>query len=131
MKKASGRTLIVTAVWVGLVVMAAQWAWPSHAQLAPTPSAKGDASHFDFMVVESFDAHYLGDTAGHLGRGGGLGQKAPRVALGDAVFRGETRVGRVSHVVWDRTKESLEVEFDPDPLAGRISVGDSVWVSLK
>jgi hypothetical protein len=125
------RGWVVVATWVGLVVLAGEWTWPSHAQLAPTPSAKADASRFDFMIVESFDAQYLGDTPGHLGRGGALGQTAPRVALGDPVFRDETRIGRVSHVVWDRTKESLEIEFDPDPTVDRISVGDSVWISIK
>jgi hypothetical protein len=53
------------------------------------------------------------------------------VALGDPVFRQEATIGHVSRVHWDRTKESLEIEFDPSSKAGRISVGDAVWVHLK
>lgn len=83
------------------------------------------------MVVESFDAQYLHDTPGHIGRGGALGRKAPGIALHDPVYREEAIIGYVSRVRWDRTKESLEIEFDPSTKAGRISVGDAVWVHLK
>ena len=95
---------------------------------------------FVFQVVESFDAKYLGDTPGHLGRGGGLGAHRPDVALGDPVYRGEEKIGSVSGLVWDRTKEGLEVEFDPDPVAVdpngrfrgplRVAIGDEIWVAL-
>jgi hypothetical protein len=127
----NGRKLVIARLWIVVVAATGYWSWPSHAQLAPPPSAKGDPSRFDFLVVESFDAQYLHDTPGHIGRGGALGKKAPGIALGDPVFREDTRVGRVSRVVWDRTKESLEIEFDPLSNAGRISVGDAVWVQLK
>jgi hypothetical protein len=121
---------MVAASWFAVVTAAGYWSWPSQAQLAPPPSAKENRSRFEFMVVESFDAQYLGDTPGHIGRGGALGKKAPGVALGDPVYREDTPIGRVSRVQWDRTKESLEIEFDPKPKVGRISVGDAVWVHL-
>jgi hypothetical protein len=124
------RKLIVASLWIAVMAAAGYWSWPSQAQLAPPPSSKEDPSRFDFMVVESFDAQYLGDTPGHIGRGGALGKKAPGVALGDPVYREDTSIGRVSRVQWDRTKESLDIEFDPDSSAGRISVGDAVWVRL-
>lgn len=131
MLRGIGRKRTVAAAWIVVAVLAGYGAWPSQAQLAPPPSDKSDPTRFDFMVVESYDARYQGDTPGHIGRGGALGKKAPGVALGDEVFRQETPVGRVSHVIWDRTRESLEIEFDPDEKAGRISVGDPVWVHLK
>ncbi len=97
-------------------------------------------SRFTFQVVQSFDAKYLGDTPGHLGRGGGLGEKRPDVALGDAVHRGNEKIGTITGLTWDRSRESLEVEFDPlsperDP-AGvlkpprRIAIGDEIWIEL-
>jgi hypothetical protein len=39
---------------------------------------------FWFEVIESFNAQYRGDTAGRIGRGGGLSLQ-PHVALGDSV----------------------------------------------
>jgi hypothetical protein len=131
MLRTNGRKLIVAALWVAVAAATGYWSWPLRAQLAPSPVANGDPSRFDFMVVESFDAQYQGDTPGHIGRGGALGHKAPGVALGDPVFRQEATIGHVSRVHWDRTKESLEIEFDPSSEAGRISVGDAVWVHLK
>jgi hypothetical protein len=105
---------------------ASAWAWQRSSD-AQAPGA--DRSRFSFVVVESFDAQYLGDTPGHIGRGGSLGKARPRVSLGDPVFRGDTRVGKVSRVTWDKPKESLQIEFDPEPLQ-RVSVGDEVWVGL-
>jgi hypothetical protein len=100
------------------------WQLSTSAQQAPA-----DRSRFEFLIVQSFDAQYLGDTPGHLGRGGGLGKTIPNVALGDPVYHEDTRIGRISQVTWDRTKESLEVEIDPEPFI-RISVGETVWISL-
>jgi hypothetical protein len=108
--------------------------------------ARGMAQHggpasgrFDFQVVECFDARYLGDTPGHVGRGGGLGAK-PDVALGDPVFEGTSRIGKVTNLRWDRAKESLEVEFEPEmyrldrdgkPVSrNRITVGLDAWIPL-
>ncbi len=92
------------------------------AQAQPNPG------RFEFLVVESFDARYLGDTPGHLGRAS-LGRKSPRMALGDPVYRQSTRVGKVSHLNWNEANESLEVEFDPDK-DQRVAIGDAVWVEL-
>lgn len=82
---------------------------------------------FEFQVVESFDAKYLGDTPGHKGRGGGLGNVRPDIALGDPVYHEDQKVGKVTSLLWDRTKESLEVEFDPEPFV-RVTVGEPVWI---
>jgi hypothetical protein len=87
-----------------------------------------DPTRFEFMVVESFDALYPGDTPGHRGRGS-LGTAVPNVALGDPVYAGEEQVGHVTRVVWDRTKESLDIEFAPEK-KDRIWVGEEVWLSI-
>ena len=79
-------------------------------------------------MVESFDAKYLGDTPGHLGRAS-LGRNMPRVALKDPVYRETTRVGHVTHLTWNEARESLDVEFDPEP-GQRVAIGDAVWVAL-
>ena len=50
---------------------------------------------FWFEVIESFNAKYQGDTAGHIVRGGGLSLQ-PHVALGDSVHH---RIGDVDTVV--------------------------------
>lgn len=84
---------------------------------------------FEFEVVESFDARYVGDTPGHVGRHGELGELRPHVALGDPVQRGEQRVGTVTGLTWSAAHGSLEVEFDPEPLT-RIAVGEVVWIRL-
>ena len=122
------------ALAVALPAFAAWQVATTKAQ-APQPAK----TRFDFQVVESFDAKYLGDTPGHVGRAGALGGR-PRVALGDPVFRGEHRVGKVTGLAWDRTRDSLVVEFDPEdfsfdvkdqPIArNRIFVGDEVWIRL-
>lgn len=120
----------------GVLVLASLPAW-QFASTAQQPAAA--RNRFDFQVVESFDAKYLGDSPGHTGRGGKLIGK-PEVALGDPVYRGDTKIGKVTGLIWDRTRESLEVEFDPEPYeadaagrpvrALRISVGDDVWIPL-
>ncbi len=104
----------------------------SDAQAPPgeTPSTPGT---FGFVVVESFDAKYEGDTPGHLGRHGGLGDQVPRLALGDPVYRGEGEaaavVGRVTNLKWSRGQGSLDIEFDPTDKT-RIEIGDNVWLKL-
>jgi hypothetical protein len=87
-------------------------------------------TRFEFDVIEMFNAKYLGDTPGYIGRSGGLTGIRPRVALGDTVYRGEERIGTVTNVNWARTQDGMTVEFDPSPLT-RIAVGDSVWVYLN
>ena len=128
-----GRWTIAIAVVLALASVPAL----QFASTAQQPAAA--RNRFDFQVVESFDAKYLGDTPGHMGRGGKLVGK-PEVALDDPVFRGETKIGSVTGLIWDRTKESLEVEFHPEPFEAdasgrpirvlRIAIGDDVWIPL-
>lgn len=96
----------------------------------PPPSVSGN---FEFVVVESFDAKYEGDTPGHLGRHGGLGDTVPRVSLGDPIYRGKgdaaAVVGRVTNLKWSRGQGSLDIEFDPTDKT-RIEIGDQVWLKL-
>ena len=120
-----------TLALIGVALMAAwQLAVPAQtnerAEATPSSVVGG---RFNFEILESFDAKYLGDTPGHAGRGGGLGSAKPHVALGDAVYNGEQQIGRVTSVVWDRLKGSLLIELEPE-LGARISVGDSVWLNL-
>lgn len=90
-------------------------------------------TRFHFEIIESHDAHYLGDTPAHAGKDGGLTVR-PQVALGDPVYstRGDDDlvVGRITRVAWSRVSGSLEVEFHPEPLV-RIAVGDEVWIDLN
>jgi hypothetical protein len=100
-------------------------------QLAiPAQRPNTNRSRFEFQVVESFDAKYLGDTKGYTGRGGGLGEARPNVALYDPVYRDNTKVGTVTGLTWDRSKGALQVEFKPEPL-GEIRIGETVWLSLE
>lgn len=94
-----------------------------------SPFAKA-GTKFHFEVIESFDAKYLGDTPGHMGRAGGLEKLRPNIALTDTVYRGDEKVGAITSVVWQRVQGSLTIEFDPLPLK-RISVGDKVWIDLN
>lgn len=102
----------------------------AQAPSGPPPAVSGN---FEFVVVESFDAKYEGDTPGHLGRHGGLGDTVPRVSLGDPIYRGEGNaaavVGRVTNLKWSRGQGSLDIEFDPTDKT-RIQIGDSVWLKL-
>ena len=88
---------------------------------------------FWFEVIESFNAKYQGDTAGHIGRGGGLSLQ-PHVALGDSVHHrvgdADTVVGSVTGLTWERLRGSLTVEFRSHE-GHRIAVGDEVWVDLN
>lgn len=121
---------------LGLVAVAAVVAYQ---MAAPAQSRRERSGRFEFQVVESFDAKYLGDTPGHIGRGN-IGVERPDVALGDRVYRGDAKIGRVTNLRWDRAKESLEVEFDPEPFEvdangrpirpTRITVGQTVWIPL-
>ncbi len=102
---------------------------------APPPARR----RFEFQVTQSFNARYLGDTPGHVGKGTLQGAR-PDVSLGDPVFRGTVRIGTVTGLTWDRSKENLEVEFDPEPFEVdpqgrptrlvRISVGQDAWIPL-
>ena len=116
--------VVVLALSTNLFLAAQQ---PGPAKLKAQPKAASD--RFEFDVVQSFNAKYEGDTAGHVGRNGGLGERRPQVALGDPVFRGDEQIGQITELGWSRVHGSLEVEFDPAPGA-RICVGDQVWLYL-
>lgn len=122
---------VVAGLAIGGVLLATGrlGAEDSQAALAHAPPG----TKFQFEVIESHDAVYLGDTPGHMGRDGGLTYR-PNVALGDGVYRTEgdttSTVGTITRVVWDRVSGGLTVEFDPAPLV-RIAVGDEVWIDLN
>jgi hypothetical protein len=122
MRIATAAGLVAAAAWCGLAVVRSQQ--PAKPQTSPQAIGK-----FEFEVIESFDAKYEGDTPGHIGRSGGLGDDRPQAALGDAVYRGEQKIGAVTALRWSRGQGSLEVEFDPQPKT-RINVGDVVWLKL-
>ena len=121
-------------VRLAILATLAGWAtWQTYGQ-GTTPrgvavtSPAASVPRFEFLVVESFDSRYLGDTPGHLGRAAS-GRVAPRIALGDPVVRGTTKVGIVTHLDWNEARESLEVEFNPE-VNTRICIGDPVWVPV-
>jgi len=121
------RSLGVVAI--GLAIMSG-WQLISNGQQLATEKAKtADSNRLEFEVVQSFDAKYEGDSPGHLGRAGGLQNRRPHAALGDSIYRGDTKVGTVTGLTWNRTNGSLDIEFDPADNA-RISVGDDVWMLL-
>lgn len=95
-------------------------------QVKPAPAADGK---FEFEVIESFDSKYAGDTPGHIGKHGELGDFRPSAALGDPVYRGEQKIGTVTNLLWSRGHGSLEIEFDPEPNV-RIAVGDLCWLKM-
>ncbi len=119
------------AVTVFAVVLVISWQVWSVGQQPGVEKSKNAAaaSRLEFEVVQSFDAKYEGDTPGHMGRAGGLASRKPHVALGDAVFRGDQKVGTVTGLTWNRTNGSLDIEFDPADKA-RVAVGDAVWLVL-
>jgi len=121
MRFATAALLVVGAACCGLAVVRSQ-----QPAKAPPPQAAG---RFEFEVIESFDAKYEGDTPGHIGRHGELGDRRPQAALGDAVYRGDEKVGTITGLRWNRGVGGLDVEFDPDPKT-RIEVGDTVWMKL-
>jgi hypothetical protein len=119
-------------VAVGVAVVTFGWRSLSSAQQPAANSAKAaaDPNRFEFEVVQSFDAKYEGDTPGHVGKSGGLENRRPHVALGDAVYRGQEKIGVITGLGWSRSHGSLEVEFDPVGDV-RICVGDVVWLALN
>jgi hypothetical protein len=116
------------------IALAAAWYAASTEAQLPVVAETVASDKFPFVVVESFDAKYEGDTPGHLGRHGGLGDRVPRVALGDAVYRGDGDaakvVGKVTNLKWTRGQGALDIEFDPTDLT-RIEIGDTVWLKLS
>lgn len=123
------RKWFVVAVTVTLLI--AGWQVWSVGQQPVGDKTKSSApgNRLEFEVVQSFDAKYEGDTPGHMGRAGGLTNRRPHIALGDAVFRGDQKVGAVTGLMWNRTNGSLDIEFDPAENT-RVAVGDSVWLVL-
>lgn len=119
------RVMLIGLV-LGLTCVGAGFALPQPIQ-DPKVDEKTDPK-FEFEVLESFDAQYLGDLPGHVGRDG-LNGRRPNIALGDPVFRANEQIGTVTVLKWNRVNDSLEVEFDPLP-NHRIFVGESVWVHL-
>lgn len=124
------RSLGVLLLVVALVILS----WPlgiDGQQSAANPAkAAADPNRFEFEVVQSFDAKYEGDTPGHIGKSGGLENRRPHVALGDAVYRGQEKIGVITGLGWSRSHGSLEVEFDATGET-RICVGDVVWLALN
>jgi len=95
-------------------------------QVKALPKADGK---FEFEIIESFDSKYAGDTPGHIGKHGELGDFRPSAALGDSVYRGDQKIGTVTNLLWSRGHGSLEIEFDPEPDV-RIAVGDVAWLKM-
>lgn len=118
----------LSGIGLGLLIVVGWQLWSSGQQPA-ADKGKEASNRLEFEVVHSFDSKYLGDTPGHMGRAGGLTNRRPRIALGDPVYRGEERVGLVTHLDWNRVNNSLDIEFDPVDHA-RICVGDSIWLVL-
>jgi len=117
-------------VLIGGALISGWQLWLSGQQPAPGKAKDGGAGNrLEFEVVQSFDAKYLGDTPGHMGRAGKLENRQLHVALGDPILRGDERVGVVTGLQWNRTNGSLDIEFDPVDHA-RVCVGDAVWMSL-
>jgi hypothetical protein len=122
------KLLMCLAIGIALVVvwqLGSGGQQPAGGKAAPTESS----NRLEFEVVHSFDAKYQGDTPGHMGRAGALQNRHPHIALGDAVYRGEEKVGDVTGLSWNRANGSLDIEFDPVDNA-RICVGDNVWMML-
>lgn len=120
------RPIMFVVAACGIGVVAANFTMLSaQAPTAPKPPA----DRFEFEIVECYDAKYAGDTPGHIGRHGELGDTRPHAALGDPVFRGAEQVGTVTGLTWSPSAGSLEVEFDPRPDA-HISVGETVWIRI-
>ena len=71
-----------------------------HARLDLTVDVTGD--------LETGAHHTAEDTGLPLGQ-------ALNTALGDPVCREERRIGKVTGLSWDRAKDLLTVEFDPEP----------------
>src|SRR5262245_32441869 len=108
-----GRKSVAMAGGLTLVALAAWLIIPSRAQ-TPELVAPSRPGRFAFHVVESFDAKYLGDSPGHTGRGKIAGEHLD-AALGDPVYREDRRIGKVTGLNWDRSKDVLTVEFDSEP----------------
>jgi len=121
--------LLLATVLSGMAVVG--WQVLSSGQQPPPGKSETSSTtgRLEFDVVESYDAKYLGDTPGHLGRGSALGQSRLQAALFDPVYRGDQLVGRITYLKWNRPNGSLDVEFDPVDRA-RVFVGDRVWISL-
>jgi len=123
------KSWVAVACGIALILGAQVLGRGQQPQVERPKDAKETTNRFEFEVVHSFDAKYLGDTPGHMGRAGGLGTRRPKIALGDRVYRGEEQIGIVTQLDWNRTNNALDVEFDPVDHA-RVCVGDLVWVVL-
>lgn len=123
----SSLVLLGIAVVGGYAIMSQQIGVAQQVdQVKPAPKVNGK---FEFEVIESFDSKYAGDTPGHIGKHGELGDFRPSAALGDPVYRGDQKIGTVTNLLWSRGHGSLEIEFDPEPNV-RIAVGDICWLKM-
>jgi hypothetical protein len=121
--------LWLPTVTLGFLIIVG-WQLLTSGQQPAAEKNKLTGDRLDFEVVHSFDAKYPGDTPGHTGRVGGLSNRRPRVALGDTVYRGDKKIGSVTTLEWNRTNNSLDIEFDPVEDA-RIYIGDVVWLRIE
>ncbi|MGC3969051.1 MAG: hypothetical protein QM775_17305 [Pirellulales bacterium] len=81
-------------LFIGPVVLAALWFGRSTEAQLPIAADAAPPDTFPFVVVESFDAKYEGDTPGHLGRHGGLGDRVPRSCAGGCGLSRRRRRGQ-------------------------------------
>jgi hypothetical protein len=124
---------LIVAASVAAVALAC-----AHFSTQAQPPRPADTK-FKFQVVQSVDAEYVGDAPAHMGRGS-LELAKPDISLGDPVFSGDVKVGTVTKAVWDRVRNSLEVEFAPYPYEVdthgkpvrplRIAVGQDFWIPI-
>jgi hypothetical protein len=120
--KAAICAIAATGVLAGNAVLLEMRSAADGIQGSPEPVRERPApgTPFWFEVIESFNAKYRGDTAGHTGRGGGL-LLQPHVALGDSVHHRiggvDTVVGSVTGLLWERLRGSLAIHHAIEAIA--------------
>ncbi len=86
-------------------------------------SLKENSFFFDITKASKEDNKFL-----YRGKNGGVVFK-PKIFIGDKVKDNNETVGIVTEVIWDKARQSLEIEFETE--SNSTCVGEEVCIDLK
>ncbi len=122
MKSAASPKLWLAAI-LAIALMAGTLTLPSLLESQPL----SDNQRIALDVVKGSDGKYTAVSTVALQKIH-LDRSDCGVASGDAVFRGQTKIGWITSISRSVSENSLTIIFAPEP-SERVAVGDIVWIA--
>lgn len=72
-------------------------------------------------------AYFVENNKIYRGKNGGVNTRF-NIDLDDIIKQDEKEVGKITEIIWDKTKESLEIEFISNQ---KLSVGQQVYIAIE